>query len=40
LKNDSNLADRLAVAGYNKFKNNASPHVLGGRLKDIINEFK
>ncbi|MBI2676574.1 MAG: glycosyltransferase [Candidatus Yanofskybacteria bacterium] len=40
LKNDPDLRDRLATAGYNKFKNNASPRVLGNKLKNIINEFK
>ena len=40
LKNDSDLGAGLAMAGYHKFKNNASPRILGGRLKNIINEFK
>lgn len=40
LKNDSELKNRLAVNGFYKFKNNASPRVLGRELKDIINEIK
>jgi glycosyltransferase involved in cell wall biosynthesis len=40
LKKNPEQIGKLAFNGYNKFKNNASPHILGGRLKDIINEFK
>lgn len=40
LKKDSELRDRLAVNGFNKFKNSASPRVLGGVLKNIISELK
>lgn len=39
LKNDPELRNKLAVNGFNKFKNSASPRVLGGVLKNIINEL-
>lgn len=40
LKNDPELRNSLAVNGFNKFKNRASPRVLGRELKNIINELK
>lgn len=40
LKKDPELRDKLAVNGFNKFKNNASLRVLGGELKSIINELE
>lgn len=40
LKNGLELRNRIAINGFNKFKNRASPHVLGGELKNIINERK
>lgn len=39
LKRDPELRNRLAVSGYNKFKDNASSRILGGKLKDIIYEL-
>ncbi len=40
LKKNPEQMSKLAFNGYDKFKNNASPRVLGSKLKDIINEFK
>ena len=40
LKKNPEQMSKLAFNGYDKFKNNASPRVLGGKLKDIINEFQ
>lgn len=40
LKKDPELRNRLALNGFNKFKNSASPRVLGGELKDIIYELE
>ncbi len=40
LKKNSELMNKLAFDGYNKFKDNASPRVLGEKLKNIVNEFK
>ena len=40
LKKNPELMSKIAVNGFNKFKNKASPRVLGGELKDIISEFK
>lgn len=40
LKNDPELRNRIAINGFNKFKNSASPRVLGGVLKNIINELE
>lgn len=37
LKKNPELMEKIAVNGFNKFKNNASLLVLGGKLKDIIN---
>lgn len=39
LKKDSELRNKLANNGFNKFKNNASPRILGGELKRIITEL-
>lgn len=40
LKGDAELRNSIAARGYKKFKDNASPRVLGKRLIDIINEIK
>lgn len=40
LKKDPRLMGILAINGYNKFKSNASPRVLGGVLKNIADELR
>ena len=40
LKQDPALMNKIAANGYEKFKNNASPLILGGKFKDIINELE
>jgi glycosyltransferase involved in cell wall biosynthesis len=40
LKDDPGKMNSIAVSGYNKFKSNACPGVLGKELKNIINELK
>ena len=40
LKKNPELMNKIAVNGFNKFKNNASLFVLGGKLKNIINELE
>lgn len=40
LKNNPELKNKIAANGFNKFKNRASPRVLGGELKNIINGLK
>ena len=40
LKRDPALMNKIAINGYNKFKDNASIRILGEKLKNIVNEFK
>src|SRR3989338_545551 len=40
LKRDPDLMNKIAINGYNKFKDNASIRVLGEKLNNIVNEFE
>lgn len=40
LKDNHDLRDAIAVSGYARFKQEATPFILGGKLKQIIYELK